>query len=182
MGLDSRGNAMAFSLYAATVPSYRQILGAVADLIDKAQAFCAEKGITPQDIIQARLAGDMQPFAYQVKSTVVHSLGAIEGVRKGVFSPDMTTPPQEFAALKARIVATLAALEAVDAAEVDSFVGRDMRFAFGDRHIDFTAENFLLSFSQPNFYFHATTAYDILRGKGVQIGKRDFLGKTRKKA
>ncbi|MGO9946372.1 MAG: DUF1993 family protein [Steroidobacteraceae bacterium] len=93
----------------------------------------------------------------------------------------MTPPPQEFAALKARIVETLAALEAVDAAEIDSFVGRDMRFAFGDRHIDFTAENFLLSFSQPNFYFHATTAYDILRAKGVQIGKRDFLGKTRKK-
>ncbi len=172
---------MVFSLYAATVPSYRQILGAVADLIAKAEAFCAEKGIAPQDIIQARLAADMQPFAYQVKSTVVHSLGAIEGVRKGVFSPDMTTPPQEFAALKARIVATLAALEAVDAAEVDSFVGRDMRFAFGDRHIDYTAENFLLSFSQPNFYFHATTTYDILRWKGVPIGKRDFMGKTRKK-
>jgi hypothetical protein len=171
---------MAFSLYAATVPSYRQILGAVADLIDKADAFCAAKGIAPQDIIQARLAGDMQPFAYQVKSTVVHSLGAIEGVRKGVFSPDMTTPPQEFAALKARIVETLAALETVKAAEVDSFVGRDMRFAFGDRHVDYSAENFLLSFSQPNFYFHATTAYGILRWKGVQIGKRDFLGKTRK--
>jgi hypothetical protein len=94
----------------------------------------------------------------------------------------MTTPPQEFAALKARIVETLAALEALEAAEVDSFVGRDMRFAFGDRHVDYTAENFLLSFSQPNFYFHATTAYDILRWKGVPIGKRDFLGKTRKKS
>jgi hypothetical protein len=173
---------MAFSLYAATVPSYRQILGAVADLIAKAEAFCAEKGIAPPDIIQARLAGDMQPFAYQVKSTVVHSLGAIEGVRKGVFSPDMTTPPQEFPALKARIVAALAALEAVEAAEVDAFVGRDMRFAFGDRHVDYSAENFLLSFSQPNFYFHAATAYDILRWKGVQIGKRDYLGKTRRRS
>jgi len=172
---------MAFSLYAATVPSYCQILGAVAELIAKAEAFCAEKRIAPQDIIQARLAGDMQPFAYQVKSTVVHSLGAIEGVRKGVFSPDMTTPPQDFAALKARIHEASAALEALTAAEVDSFVGRDMRFVFGERHLDFSAENFLLSFSQPNFYFHAATAYDILRWKGVQIGKRDFLGKTRRK-
>src|SRR5271167_3938063 len=161
---------MTFSLYAATIPSYSQILGAVADLIDKAEAFCAEKGMSAEDLIQARLAADMQPFAYQVKSTVVHSLGAIEGVRKGVFSPDMTAPPKDFAALKARIVETLAALEAIDAAEIDSFVGRDMRFAFGDRHIDFTAENFLLSFSQPNFYFHATTAYDIMRWKGVSIG------------
>jgi hypothetical protein len=172
---------MAFSLYAATVPSYRQILEAVVGLLGKAEAFCTERGMLPQDIIQARLADDMQPFAYQVKSTVVHSLGAIEGVRRGVFSPDTTPPPETFAALKARIVQTLAALEAVDAAEVDSFVGRDMRFAFGSRHFDYTAENFLLSFSQPNFYFHAATTYDILRWKGLPIGKRDFIGKARTK-
>lgn len=58
---------------------------------------------------------------------------------------------------------------------------RENTFAFGERHVDFTAENFLLSFSQPNFYFHAATTYDILRWKGVPIGKRDFMGKTRKK-
>src|SRR5271167_74280 len=173
---------MAFSLFAAAVPSYCQILGAVADLIAKAEAFCTEKKIAPQDIIQARLAGDMQPFAYQVKSTVVHSLGAIEGVRKGVFSPDMTAPPQDFATLKARVLEASAALEALTAAEVDSFLGRDMRFVFGERHVDYSAENFLLSFSQPNFYFHATTTYDILRWKGIPIGKRDFLGKTRRKS
>src|SRR5580700_5990364 len=173
---------MALSLYAATVPSYRQILGAVSGLLDKADAFCTEKRLAPQDLIQARLADDMQPFAYQVKSTVVHSLGAIQGVRAGVFSPDTSAPPQTFAALKARIVETLAALEAIEAAELDSCVGRDMRFSFGDRHIDFTAENFLLSFSQPNFYFHAATTYDILRWKGVPIGKRDFLGVTRKRS
>jgi uncharacterized protein len=172
---------MSFSLYAATVPSYIQILGAIGGLIDKAEAFCNEKGLTPQDILQARLAADMHPFAYQVKSTAVHSLGAIEGVRKGTFSPDTSTPPKDIAALKARIVETIAALEAIKAAEIDSFVGRDMRFAFGDRHLDFTAENFLLSFSQPNFYFHATTTYDILRWKGIPIGKRDFTGKTRTK-
>ena len=78
-------------------------------------------------------------------------------------------------------VGRASSLEAVEAAEIDAFVGRDMRFAFGDRHIDFTAENFLLSFSQPNFYFHAATAYDILRWKGVPIGKRDFTGKPRTK-
>jgi uncharacterized protein len=173
---------MAFSLYAAVVPSYRQILEAVSGLLVKAESFCEEKGIAPLELIQARLAADMLPFAYQVKSTAVHSLGAIEGVRKGVFSPDMTPPPETFAALKARIVETLAGLQAIDAAEVDGFVGRDMRFSFGDRTMDFTAENFLLSFSQPNFYFHATTAYDILRWKGLAIGKRDFMGKPRMKS
>jgi uncharacterized protein len=172
---------MAFSLYAATVPSYLQILGAVSGLLVRAESFCTEKGIAPQELIQARLAEDMLPFAYQVKSTAVHSHGAIEGVRKGVFSPDMTPPPETFAALKTRIAETLAALRAIDVAEVDGFLGRDMRFSFGDRRMDFTAENFLLSFSQPNFYFHATTAYDILRWKGLPIGKRDFMGKPRVK-
>lgn len=170
---------MAFSLYAAIIPSYRQILGATAALLGKAEAFCAEKGVPPHDIIHARLADDMQPFAYQVKSIAVHSIGAIEGVRKGAFAPDVTTPPDTFAALAARINETLAAVAALDASEIESFIGRDMRFVFGDRHLDYTAEDFLLSFSQPNFYFHATTAYDILRWKGVPIGKRDFMGKTR---
>src|ERR1700674_1404651 len=125
-----------FSLYAATVQSYRQILGSVSGLLDKAQAFCTENRIAPEDIIQARLAEDMLPFSYQVKSTAVHSLGAIEGVRRGVFSPDTTTPPDNFAALKTRIAQPVAALESIDPAEVDGFVGRDMRFAFGERHID----------------------------------------------
>ena len=172
---------MAFSLYAATVPSYLQILRAVSGLLDKAEAFCNQNGIASHEILQTRLAEDMLPFAYQVKSTAVHSLGAIDGVRRGVFSPDTTPPPENFAALKARIVETLAALEAIEPAEVDAFVGRDVRFAFGDRHVDFTAENFLLSFSQPNFYFHATTTYAILRWKGVPLGKRDFTGRTRVK-
>ena len=172
---------MPFSLYAATIPSYRQILSAVGGLLDKAETFCAEKAIAPGDIVQARLTDDMLPFAYQVKSTAVHSLGAIEGVRKGVFSPDITPPPETFAALKARIAETLAAIETIEPAEVDTFVGRDMRFVFGDRHLDFTAEEFLLSFSQPNFYFHATTTYDILRWKGVPLGKRDFMGRPRTK-
>jgi uncharacterized protein len=172
---------MTFSLYAATVPSYQQILGSVSGLLGKAETFCTDKGIASHDIIQARLAEDMQPFAYQVKSTAVHSLGAIEGVRRGVFSPDVTPPPESFAALKGRIAETLAAIETIDPAEIDGFIGRDMRFSFGDRHVDFTAEDFLLTFSQPNFYFHAATTYDILRWKGVPIGKRDFLGRLRKK-
>jgi hypothetical protein len=172
---------MAFSLYAATIPSFQQTLGAISGLLNKAEDFCAEKGIAAQELIQARLAADMFPFAYQVKSTAVHSLGAIEGVRKGVFSPDPTTPPETFAALKTRIAETLAELEKIDVAEIDGFLGRDMRFAFGNNHRDYTAENFLLSFSLPNFYFHATTSYDILRWKGMPLGKRDYMGKTRTK-
>lgn len=172
---------MGFSLYAATIPSYQQILGSVSGLLRTAEAFCAEKGLAHEDIIQARLAPDMLPFAYQVKSTAVHSLGAIEGVRRGTFSPDMTPPPGTFPALQARIAETLTALEKIEPAEIESFIGRDMSFVRGEHHLDFTADNFLLSFSLPNFYFHAATAYDILRWKGAAIGKRNFLGKLRLK-
>lgn len=172
---------MAFSLYAATIPSYLQILGSLSGLLTTAEAFCTEKGLAHTDILQARLAPDMLPFAYQVKSTAVHSLGAIEGVRRGTFSPDMTPPPETFPALHARIAETLSALEKIEPTEINSFVGRDMRFVRGEHQLEFTAENFLLSFSQPNFYFHAATTYDILRWKGVRIGKRDFTGKLRVK-
>jgi len=172
---------MSLSLYDATIPAYRQILGAVAGLLRTAQAFCTEKGIAAPQIIQARLAPDMLAFAYQVKSTAVHSLGAIEGVRRGVFSPDKTPPPETFEALEDRIAGTLAALAAIEPAEIESFIGRDMRFESANSRLEFTAEDFLLSFSLPNFYFHAATAYDILRWQGVQVGKRDFMGRMRLK-
>ena len=172
---------MALSLYAATIPSYQQTLGAITGLLVTAETFCAEQQLAPQEIIDARLAEDMMPFAYQVKSTAVHSLGSIEAVRRGVFSPDMTPPPQTFTALKGRIADTLTALAAITPAEIDGFVGRDMAFEFRERRLQFTAENFLLSFSLPNFYFHAATAYDILRSKGARIGKRDFMGSLRLK-
>jgi hypothetical protein len=172
---------MALSLYAATIPTYLQILGSVNGLIDKAESFCAETGIAPGEIIGARLFEDMHPFAYQVKSTAVHSIGAIEGLRRGSFSPDRTPPPDSFKLLRERIDGTIAALKAIDPSEVDAFVGREVSFVAGEFRWDYTGEDFLLSFAQPNFYFHATTAYDILRMKGVKIGKRDFLGQQRLK-
>lgn len=168
---------MAVSLYAAVVPPFQQILTSVAGLLDKAEAWCAEKGIAPEEIIQARLAPDMLPFAYQVKSTAVHSIGAIEGVRRGTFSPDMSPPGESFAELAKRVGDARSALAALNPAEVDGFEGRSMRFDIRSYHVDFTAEQFLLSFSMPNFYFHATTAYDLLRMKGLQIGKVDFIGR-----
>lgn len=170
---------MSFSLYAAVVPSYLQILGSVKGLLDKAEAHCGEKKLAPGDLIGARLFEDMHPFSYQVKSVAVHSAGAIEGVRKG--GPDRNPPPDTFAALRERVDGAIATLKAIQPPEMDGFIGRDMRFEIGDFRRDYTAENFLLTFSQPNFYFHASTAYDILRMKGVVIGKRDFLGEQRTK-
>lgn len=172
---------MTLSLYSAVVPNYVQILGAVKNLLDKAEAHCAESGCAPDDLLKARLIDDMLPFGYQVKSCSAHSIGAIEGVRAGVFSPDMTPWPTTFDGLRDAIVKALAAVEALSADEINGFVGKDMRFEMGEMKMPFAAEDFLLSFSQPNFYFHATTAYDILRWKGVKLGKRDFMGRPRLK-
>lgn len=168
---------MPLSLYSATVPRFLQILGSVATLIDKGEAFAGERGLAPADIIGAQLAPDMLPFAYQVKATAEHSLGAIEGVRQGVFSPSMAAPPDSFEGLRGKVAEARVALKAIDAAEIDAFVGRDMCFEMRDMRLEFMAEDFLLSFSMPNFYFHAATAYDILRAKGVKLGKIDFLGR-----
>ncbi len=172
---------MSFSLYDAIIPGNLQIIGSVSRIVDKAAQFCTDTGRSEGDMAEARLIEDMLPFAYQVKAVAEHSLGAIEGVRAGNYSPDLSAPPADFAGLKAKLAAATSALEAIDPAEVEAFIGNDMQFSFGEMVIPFTAENFLLSFAQPNFYFHATTAYDILRAEGVPIGKRDFLGQLRMK-
>lgn len=175
-----KDQGMTISLYAATIPSTLQILGSVKGLLDKGEAFVTEHGLDPNDIIQARLADDMLPFAYQVKSAATHSIGAINGVRAGNFSPNMEPPPTDFAGLHRKIDDAISGLSQLTTEEMSGFLGKPMTFTIGDRlRLDFVAEQFLLSFSQPNFYFHATTAYAILRGKGVPIGKRDFMGAMR---
>ena len=81
--------------------------------------------------------------------------------------------------MRERLDGAIAYLTALRIAEVDNFVGKPMRFEIGDKKLTFMGEEFLLSFSQPNFYFHATTAYGILRHKGVKVGKLDYLGALR---
>ena len=167
---------MTRSLHAALVPSWLQILGAGRGWLDKAIAH----GMDETELAEARLVEDMLPFAYQLKSMAVHSQGAIEGVRQGVFSPNFGEKlPATLAEMRARLDGAIAMLGSVGADELDSFVGRPMRFEIGQKRLDFTAEDFLLSFSQPNFYFHATMAYAILRARGVPVGKLDYLGKLR---
>ncbi|MCM2297071.1 DUF1993 domain-containing protein [Rhodoferax sp.] len=173
---------MSFTLHDALVPTWQQILGSMTRLLDKAQAHSIERNLPDSTLIDARLADDMLPFGYQIKSVVVHSVGAIQGVRNGLFSPDLSPWPDSFAGLKDQVSNAVTALEKINPNEINGFLGRDMRFEIGERRMDFTAENFLLSFSMPNFFFHATTAYDILRHKGLTIGKRDFIGKPRVKS
>lgn len=170
---------MPFSLYDAVVPSNLQILRALDALLDKAEAYCVEKGWAQSDLIDARLAPDMLPFGYQVKSCAAHSVGGIEGVKAGSFSPDMAPWPTDFAGLHCVMQGAIASLSGLDRETFEALADTDTQFAFGDTKLPFTGANFLLSFSQPNFYFHATAAYAILRAKGIKLGKRDFLGMPR---
>jgi len=168
---------LTFSLYAAVIPPYQRMLRSLDALLDKAETWAADQGIAEKDILGARLAPDMLDFAYQVKSASFHSIGAIEGVRRGSFSPDTTPPGESFAALREQLRSTRAAIDAISPAEIDMLPGRPMRFVAGPYRADFTAEEFLTCFSLPNFYFHVTTAYALLRAKGMPIGKADYLGK-----
>lgn len=170
---------MTLSLYDAVIPSNLQILGAVDGLISKAEAFAAERGIQPAELIDMRLAPDMLPFGYQVKCCADHSVGAIEGVRGGNFSPHMDAWPTDFAGLHALIQGAIDTLKAVDRAEFDALAESGTQFSMGELRLPFSGAQFLLSFAQPNFYFHATTAYAILRAQGMALGKQDFMGKLR---
>jgi hypothetical protein len=166
---------MAFTLHAALVPSWLQIIGAARGWLGKA----AESGIAEEELIEARLIDDMLPFKYQVRSIATHSAGAIAAVREGVYTSDRTPSPTSFAALGETLDQAQAYLEAIGEGEIEVLVGQPMFIVLGEHRIAFTAEDFLLSFSQPNFYFHATTAYDLLRMKGVALGKPDFVGAIR---
>ena len=172
---------MAISLYDASVTSFLQTLGGVSGFLDRGLSHCQDNDIDPQSIVATQLFPDMAPFAFQVYSAAHHSMGAIEGVKKGVFSPSRPDSGVTYADLQKLIADAIAYLKALDRAEVDALEGADMAFVMGERRMEFTAEGFLLSFSMPNLHFHATTAYDILRMKGVPLGKRDYMGALRLK-
>jgi hypothetical protein len=170
---------MPASLYDLSVASYLQTVDAVGGFLAKALDHCQGCGADPAGMVEARLAEDMLPLRFQIVSVAHHSLGAIEGVKAGVFSPPGKTEALDYAGLQKLVGDTGASLRRLSREEVDALAGRDVVFQIGDRKVPFIAENFLLSFSLPNFYFHATTAYDILRTNGVPLGKRDFLGRMR---
>ncbi|WP_199556160.1 DUF1993 domain-containing protein [Sandaracinobacteroides hominis] len=172
---------MTFSLYDAVVPNFRQTIGAAIHILGKAEAWASEQGKSAEEVIGYSLAPDMLPLGYQVKCLPHHSIGGIDGVRAGQFSPDMKPWPTDFAGLKALLQGADEKLAALTAADLEALQDQETAFVFGETRMPFTGANFLLSFSTPNFYFHATTFYDILRSKGVALGKRDFMGRPRLK-
>ncbi len=174
---------MAVSLYDLSVVNYLQTLGAMEGFLAKGLSHFQGSNADPNAVLDEKLRGDMLPFKFQVWATAHHSAGRDQG-REGrrVRPPSPIPATMDYAGLQKAVTEAREALQQVKAADVDATQGKDVTFQLPTMKIPFTAEGFLLSFSLPNFYFHATTAYDILRNKGVPMGKRDFLGRMRIKS
>ena len=171
---------MAVSLYDVSVASFQQVLGAVDGFLAKGRAHCEANGIALDEVVETRLYDDMLPFRFQIVSVAHHSLGAMQGVLAGNFSPQ-TGSDYDYAGLQRLVADACAGLDAFSREQVEALEGRDVIFHLGDHKMPFVAEDFLMTFSLPNLHFHATTAYDILRMKGTPLGKRDYMGRMRLK-
>jgi hypothetical protein len=172
---------MPISLYQATVPTFLQVLPQMGSLIDKAEAWCGEKGLPDSALIEANLAEDMWPFGKQITTACLHAGGAVAGVQAGETGVDFSPAPGDFASLRARVAESLVTLRAVEPDALNAIADRNHCFCFGERRMDFTVADYLLSFALPNFFFHASMAYAILRHQGLPVGKMDFLGQVRRK-
>jgi hypothetical protein len=172
---------MATSLYDLSVASYLQTLGGVAGFMERALTHFTANNVDPNDVVETRLFPDMLPFRFQVQSVAHHTLGTIEGLKNGAFAPPGGSPAHDYAGLQKLVADTRDALAKLTPADVNAYEDRDIIFQMRDFKLPFTAANFVMSFSLPNVHFHATTAYDILRMKGVPLGKRDYMGQLRMK-
>ncbi len=170
---------MATSLYDLSVPTFLQTLRAVRGFLERAVEHCAATGGNPDDFVEARLIKDMAPFHFQVEALTHHAVFALTGARDGTVNIPSLRGAIPFAELQAMVVAATATLEAFTPEEVNSWAGRELNLKIGPRLLAFTPETLILSFSLPNFHFHAVTAYDILRANGVPIGKSDYEGVLR---
>jgi hypothetical protein len=173
---------MAISLYDLSVASYLQTLGGVAGYLERGLAHCNDNNLDPEEIVETRLWNDMLPFRFQIISVAHHSLGAIEGLKRGEFAPPSERRPLTYVELQGLVADARGALGKLSREEVNALEGGDVVFAFRDFKLPYTAEGFVMSFSLPIFFFQHETAYDILRSKGVPLGKRDFMGQMRTKA
>lgn len=172
---------MSVSLYDAIVPPYRQIVDSVRGVLQKGADHYTADGRSPDDLLDVRLFDDMAPLTFQLHSVAHHTIGAIEGVKAGEFGPPSSLEGLDYAGFQKKLEHVSTTLAGVDADELNACAGKPVVFRIGERELPFTAEGFLFSFSKPNAYFHATTAYDLLRMKGVPLGKRDYLGQLQLK-
>jgi len=166
---------MQISMYQASAPVFAQGLRALVGILNKATAHCAARKIDPSALIQARLYPDMLPFNRQIHLCTDFAKGCtarLAGADLTVFADTETTFPE----LIARAEKTLAIVEGFSAAQIDGSEDKDITLVRRGESSIVKGRTYLLEQAMPNFYFHLTTAFDILRHNGVEIGKKDFLG------
>jgi len=166
---------MPLSMYRASVPVFKQLLKSLDAILDKAAAYAAARKIDPNALLQARLAPDMFHLTRQVQIASDQAKG-IAARLAGQEPPKFEDNEASFADLKARIAKTIAFLDGLQPAQIDGSEDREIAMPVGGQTLKFKGVDYLLGFGLPNFYFHVTTAYAILRHNGLEIGKRDFIG------
>ena len=166
---------MAITLYSATVPVFLQHLPALSGILDKAHAFAQAKKIDETVLLGLRLYPDMFELSRQVRQVTNHAGGAIRVA--GAAPPKFNDQEKTIEELKARIQITIDAVTAVIPAVLEGNADKEITLTFGQNSRTFkSGAAYLLHFALPNFYFHLTTSYNVLRHVGVEIGKRDFMG------
>ena len=166
---------MAIELYDLTVPAFLRGFAALSAFLTKAESWAAENDVDPADLLTARLHDDMAPLTAQIQRASDTAKGAAVRIG-GIANIPMADEEATFADLQTRIARTVEFLKAVPTEAMNGQEERAVTLATPGRTVDFTGLSFAQGFALPNFYFHVTTAYAILRMKGVPIGKLDYLG------
>ena len=166
---------MSLTLYQASIPVFIRMLGNLSAILDKAVAHAEAKKIDPAIFINARLAPDMFPLSRQVQIATDMVKGCAARLA-GIDVPSYEDNESTFAELQARIAKTTAFLQSIGASQIDGHEDRPITLKFGSREVSFLGQAYLLDFVLPNFHFHLTTAYAILRHNGVALGKMDYIG------
>ena len=167
---------MTNAVYTASIPVFRQMLGGLKDVLAKAAAHAEAKKIDPNALLQARFFPDMFPLLRQVQ-VATDFAKSVSARLAGVDVPVVEDNEQTFADLHVRIDNVIAFLAGLDAAKFDAAATREIVLRPGtpkEKHM--TGESYLLAYGLPQFFFHVTTAYALLRHNGVEVGKKDFMG------
>jgi len=166
---------MTISMYSASVPTFIRTLTNLAGILEKAQAHAETKKIKPEVLLNARLFPDMFALTRQVQIASDFAKGTVARLA-GIEPPSYADTESSFAELIARVQKTVDFLKTLKADQIDGSENRDIVLKMHTGELKFKGEVYLTQFSLPNFYFHATTAYAILRHNGIEIGKMDFIG------
>lgn len=167
---------MTSAIYTASIPVFKQMLGGLSDVLTKAEAHASAKKIDPNALLQARLFPDMFTLVRQVQ-VATDFAKSVSARLAGVEVPKFDDNEQSFADLQARIAKVLAFMQGLAVADFDQAATREIVSQAGTpKEKRFTGQSYIFNYGLPHFFFHVTTAYDILRHNGVEVGKKDYIG------